>query len=199
MSRNRKVLGSVLAFLILLCGPTEWAAAPAPDKVLLRDGSEIPCRLISVDDRQVLIERGNGDQSRFDRKDVRRIEFGEVEVPRIVARVRVFDGDDQLRLILDGLEVAKPDVLRTGWVDLAPLLKDGANLLTAEVLNEKGTWSYRWVLEAGTAREVFACGLPGKTGCTQDGFIGRETGTLPAGKVWIFVHRSSGEIRVQRE
>lgn len=199
MSRNGKVLWTVLISLVFLCGPVDRAAAPTPDKVLLKDGSEILCRLISVDDRQVLIERGNGDQSRFDRKDVRRIEFGEIEVPRIVARVRVFDGDDQLHLTLDGIEIARPDVLRTGWVDLAPLLKDGANLLTAEVSNEKGTWSYRWVLEAGTAREVYACGLAGKAGCTQDGFIGRETGRLPAGKAWIFIHRSSGEIRVQRE
>ncbi len=198
----RSALGAAATFLALvltLAPAPARAAAPVPDTVTLRDGGELRCRVLSVDANKVLVEKDDGAQQALPRVQVQRIEFGEAAVaPPIVARVRVLEGDDVVRILLDGTEVASAAALRAGWVDLAPLLKEGPNRLVAEVRNDGGVWAYRWIVEGGTKKEVFACGLANRSGCREQGGDGLEKGTFPAGNVWIYVHRSAGDVTLQR-
>lgn len=201
--RALRPIGVCLALAAL--APTPFVLAPAaravaslPDVVTLRDGSEVRCRVLEVDARRVLVESEAGAQVPYPRADVVRIEFGQAAPPPIVARVKVVDADDDLRLYLDGAEIGTPAELRGAGFDLAPLLREGPNVLEARVTNDSGTWAYRWTLEAGAHREVFSCGLAFKSGCRQGGRSGSERGTFEAGKVYLYVHRSSGEVKVQK-
>jgi hypothetical protein len=185
---------ALAAVSLCLAGPS-WAV----DLVVLRDGSEFEGKLVSVDRSRAVLEFSDGSRETFERAELARIEFGEEELPDLFARVLVQDSDDVLRLFLNGEEVAAPADLEGRWFDLAPLLIEGANLLTAEVENQAGTWSYRWLVQAGKDRASMTCGLRGKSGCTRLGGNGREQGTMPAGKVWIYVERSAGEAVIEVE
>lgn len=191
---RRRASWSAAAVTLALVFP----AALCADLLVLRDGSEVRGRLVQVDAHRVLFAREEGGEVSFSRARVARIEFGEAPAS-LRARVHVLEGDDEVRLFLDGAELAAPATLEKGWFDLAPLLKDGPHQLTAEVTNRTAFWAYRWVLEAGTETFDFACGLARKSGCTAGGRDPREKGTMPAGKAWLFVHRESGEIRVETE
>lgn len=198
MSRPRnRTLRPLLLLALLAAFPA--SAAPAPDRVALRRGGEIRCRVLALDERQLVVEREDGRRENLPRADVLRIELGETAVKPIVARVHVVEGDDVVRLLLDGREIASPAELRAGWVDLAPLLREGPNVITAEVENRSGPWAYRWTLEAGAQRETFACGLANRAGCRQRGGNGMEQGTFPAGSAYLYVHRNAGEVVIQRD
>jgi hypothetical protein len=192
----RLALPAVLAPATAVAAPP--AAALLNDSLTLRDGSTFRCRVMEVDARRVLVEREDGRQSSIPRPDVVRIEFGLAPPPPIVARVHVDEADDIVRIKLDGKEVAPPATLRAGWFDLVPLLRDGPNVVEAEVENRSGSWAYRWVIEAGSQKEVFACGLAGRAGCRDDGREGHERGTFPAGRIYLYVHRDAGEVTLQR-
>ena len=185
----------------LLCGVALLVAfLPAlADRVILADGSVYEGRLLSVDENWALIRLEDGSEERLPRGELERIEFEPEEevVPEIRVRVRVRVADDLVRLLLDGEEIADPARTQTEWIDLAPLLAEGANLLEAEVENEAGTWSYQWVLDAGALKETFACGVRGKVGCRRDGMLGTEQGTFGAGRVWIYYDRATGELELQ--
>ena len=105
--------------------------------------------------------------------------------------------DDLVRIFLDGEEIADPAKTQTEWIELGPLLAEGANLIEAEVENQAGTWAYQWILDAGEQKETFACGVRGKVGCRRDGMLGTEQGTFAAGRVWLYLDRASGEIELQ--
>lgn len=185
------------AFLVILAMAS--TASLALDLVVLRDGSELRGTVVSLDRGRLVLDRDDGKRESVDRIDVRRIEFGEVDAPPIKARVIVNEGDDEVRLFLDGKEFAQPAELEAGWFDISPLLQEGANQISAEVRNEAGTWSYRWTLEVGSDRHVFSCGLRGRTGCNNAGAEGTERGTMPAGRAWVFVKRRAGEAKLQVE
>ena len=191
---------SLFLLLVLVAGPVPAWAGQAPDRVVLRDGSELAGWVVSLD-RELLVMELPGDERReIPRREVARIELGEEELPPLRARVRVYAADDEVHLYLDGREIASPGELAAGWFDLAPLLADGTNELTAEVVNVSGPWAYRWVLDVGGKRTTFACGLAGKSGCRRgEGATGRERGTFFAGRAWLYVHRADGSIDVEIE
>lgn len=187
--------GWFVCCLLLIWG---CSAALAADVLVLKDGSEIKGKLVDVDAHRVLFQHEDGRQEPFPRSRVARIEFGSEPIPLRV-RVRVDDADDEVHLFLDGTEIGTPSQLEKGWFDLSPLLQDGPHQLTGEVANKTAFWAYRWVLEAGGQSFAFACGLAHKSGCTTGGRDPREQGTMPAGKAWLFVHRDTGEVRVEVE
>ncbi len=199
MSRTRKSLAvrAALAAAVLLAAPAR-AAAPTPDTVTLRDGSAVPCRVVALDDRHLVVAKGDGTQQSFARAEVVRIDLGQAPPPPIVARLHVDASDDVVRVRLDGREIATPAELRAGWIDLAPLLREGPNVIEAEVENRGGVWAYRWTIEAGGRRETFACGLANTAGCRENGTTGKEKGVFPAGKLYVYVHRDAGEVTLQR-
>jgi hypothetical protein len=173
--------------------------APSPvDRIVLADGSEYAGRVVALDAHTLAIEI-DGARRTFPRREVRRIELGDALAPPLVARVKVAEADDELRLLLDGKELAPPAQLRAEWFDLAPLLGDGPHHLTAELTNRRGTRAWRWVLEAGGKKESFACGLVGRSGCTADGREAEAQGTFPAGGVWLYVKLSEGRIELERD
>ena len=198
MSRSRKATRVLVALAVVMLVSLVRAAAPPQDKVTLRDGSTFACRVLELDARRALVEREGGAQQSIARAELVRIEFGQTPAVKIVARVHVVEADDIVRIKLDGREVASPAELRAGWVDLVPLLADGPNVLEAEVENHSGPWAYRWTIEAGADKATFACGLAGKTGCRENGASGQEKGNMPAGRVYIYVHRDSGEVTLQK-
>ena len=172
-------------------------AALAEDVVVLRDGGEVRGKVLSLDEHRVLVERRDGKRATVPRRDVLRIEFGEDEPPPLKVLVTVRAADDALELLLDGRPVASPEELRDGWVDIGPLLADGANLVEAVVLNESGTWAYSWMIDLGGRRVSLSCGQRGRRGCTKEGRSGHERGRLPGGKVWLYVDRSTGRVEHQ--
>jgi hypothetical protein len=174
------------------------AVAAELDLVILRDGSEIECRVVELDRDRLTVEIPNDRRRSYAREDVEAIEFGDPAPPKLRARVQVMESDDEVRLYLDGREVAPPSELEAGWFDLGPLLGEGANQLTAEVTSRRGYWAYRWVLEVEGRRETFACGIPNKSGCNRDGRSGKEHGTFPAGSIWLYVDRRSGSVEIGR-
>lgn len=204
MSRSREIDASMrfsrLPLRAVLCAcALVFPAALAVDTVVLRDGSEIEGQVVSLDAGRLVVDLTDGSRKSFARADVQSIEFGEREMPPIKARVMVNESDDEVRLYLDGREIASPGELQAGWIDIAPLLAEGANQITAEVLNQAGTWSYRWTIEAGGQRHVFSCGLRGKTGCMREGGTGQERGTMTAGRAWVYLKRRAGEVKLQAE
>lgn len=172
--------------------------AATADRVTLADGSEFLGRVVSLDSHALIVEV-SGARRTVPRPDVRRIEFGEAPPPPLVARVKVAEADDEVRLLLDGNEIAPPAQLRAEWFDLTTLLGDGPHHLTAEVVNGRGLRAWRWVLEAGGQKETFACGLTGRSGCAQDGQPADAQGIFPAGGAWIYVNLSEGRIEVERD
>ncbi len=202
MSRLRnpplvRLSGSWLAFLLLVTFASPLGAAPV-DRVTLRSGERIEGRVISLDERTLRVEVGSRARE-FARGEVERIELGEAPPPPIEAKVRVVESDDEVRLFLDGVELAPASQLKAEWFDLAPLLGDGPHHLTAEVINRRGPRAWRWVLEAGGRREVFACGLAGKSGCDRDGSGPFDLGTFPAGGARLYVSHREGRIEVARD
>ncbi len=111
----------------------------------------------------------------------------------------MFSADDEVRIFIDGQEIATPRELEAGWVDISSLVRDGANEITAEVENRRGVWAYRWVLEAGGEKTTFECGRANRNGCTAGGLDPGEIGVHSAGSAWLYVHRETGEAKVQRE
>ncbi len=196
-SRSRTLSLAAIVVCLLALVPVARASA---DRVVLRDGSELSGYVVSLD-RELLVMELPGDERReIPRREVARIEFGEEELPPLDATVRVLSADDEVHLYLDGREVAAPAELEAEWFDLAPLLADGTNELTAEVVNVSGPWAYRWVLRVGGKKYTFACGLAGKSGCRRgEGATGREKGTFFAGRAWLYVHRADGTIDVEIE
>jgi hypothetical protein len=205
-SRNRTLIrGGLLALGLAAAIASAQHVAPAAevraaaDRVTLADGSEFAGRVVSLDAHALVIEIG-GARRTIARADVRRIELGETAPPPpLVARVKVADADDEVRLLLDGKEIAPPAQLRAEWFDLTPLLGDGPHRLTAEVTNRRGLRAWRWLLEAGGKKETFACGLTGHSGCTADGRAADAQGTFPAGGVWLYVKLSEGRIELERD
>jgi hypothetical protein len=207
MSRSRKrtpILGAALALGLAAAGALAAHASPAAeardtaDRVTLADGSELVGRVVSLD-AYVLVVEVEGARRTVQRRDVRRIEFGDAPPPPLVARVKVAEADDAVRLLLDGEEIAPPAQLRAEWFDLMTLLDDGPHHLTAEVVNQRGMRAWRWVLEVGGKKETFACGLTGRSGCTADGKPADAQGTFPAGGVWLHVKLSEGIIEFERD
>ncbi len=207
MSRSRKRTPlraaqlALLAATAVLAAPTATAAndaRPAGDRVALADGSELSGQVVSLDAHALVIEV-DGARRTVPRREVLRIELGETPPPPLVARVKVAEADDEVRLLLDEREIASPAQLRAEWFDLAPLLGDGPHHLTAEVTNRRGLRAWRWVLEAGGKKETFACGLTGRSGCTADGQPANAQGTFPAGGVWLYVKRAEGRIEIERD
>jgi hypothetical protein len=192
-------LGTVVTILVgLICAESAGLSIAAElDRVFLRGGGEIACRVVSLDGRYLKIEEPGSRQRAISREEVEAIEFGAPDPPEISVRVMVLDADDQVRLYLDGEEIASPAALEAGWIDLAPLLRDGGNQLTAEVSNAKNEWAYRWAVEVNGKRHAFACGIPHRSGCKDQGGTGTERGTFPAGSVWLFVDRASGKVEVR--
>ncbi len=204
-SRNRTpILGAALALglavALTLTAHASLAAEPreAADRVTLADGSELAGRVVSLD-AFVLVVEVEGARRTVQRREVRRIEFGDAPPPPLVARVKVAEADDAVRLLLDGEEIAPPAQLRAEWFDLMTLLDDGPHHLTAEVVNQRGMRAWRWVLEVGGKKETFACGLTGRSGCTADGKPADAQGTFPAGGVWLHVKLSEGIIELERD
>ncbi len=195
--RRRSLLLAAIPLLLLALATL---AAASTDRVFLRDGSELEGTVVSLDRELLVLDLPREGRRKIPRREVAKIEFGEEEAPPLDARVRVLAADDELHLYLDGRELAAPAELEAEWFDLAPHLADGANELTAEVVNVSGPWAYRWVLRVGGRKYTFACGLAGKTGCRRgEGATGREKGTFFAGRAWLYVHRSDGSIDVQVE
>ncbi len=194
------VYAGALAAALLAAAPLSSAGqAPSTvDRVVLADGSEYTGRVVTLDAHTLAIEV-DGARRTFPRRDVRRIELGDAPSTALVARVKVAEADDELRLMLDGKELAPPAQLRAEWFDLAPLLGDGPHHLTAELTNRRGMRAWRWVLEAGGKKESFACGLVGRSGCTADGQTAEAQGTFPAGGVWLYVKLSEGRIELERD
>lgn len=191
MSRLRKLFSLVL----VLCASL---ALPAlADRIILVDGSVIEGHLVSVDENRAVIRLDDGSEERVPRGELAGIEFEERKQPEIRVRIRVRVADDLVRLYLDGAEIADPARTQTEWIELGPLLAEGANLIEAEVENQAGTWAYQWMLDAGEQKETFACGVRGKVGCRRDDMLGTELGTFPAGRVWLYLDRASGEIELQ--
>ncbi|UCF67022.1 MAG: hypothetical protein JSV80_14750 [Acidobacteriota bacterium] len=177
-----------------------FAGAEALDLIVLRDGSEIRGRLLSVDLDRALIEEESGFQRSVPRRDLARIEFGEPEpAPALRVRVRVYEADDAVQLFLNDEPIAEPATLAREWFDLGPLLGEGSHRLRAEVINDSSVWAYRWVLEIEGQRHTFACGLERKSGCRENGATGLERGTMPAGAVWLYVDRREGRVDITRE
>jgi len=204
-SRNRApILAGWLALGLaaaIATAPHEAHAAELPaaaDRVTLTDGSELLGRVVSLD-AHVLVVEISGARRTVPRRDVRQIELGDAPPPPLAARVKVAEADDEVRLLLDGKEIAPPAELRAEWFDLTTLLGDGPHHLTAEVVNRRGMRAWRWVLEAGGKKETFACGLTGRSGCTADGKAADAQGTFPAGGVWLYVKQSEGTIAVERD
>ncbi len=192
-------LPAALAIAVLLLAVVPVTSA-STDRVVLRDGSELSGYVLSLDRELLVVELPGDERREIPRREVARIELGEEELPPLDAKVRVLAADDEVHLYLDGREVAAPAELEAEWFDLAPLLADGANELTAEVVNVSGPWAYRWVLRAGGKKYTFACGLAGKSGCRRGkGATGRERGTFFAGRAWLYVHRTDGTIEVEIE
>ncbi len=181
------------AALLALLGLLAFAAL-AEDVVVLRDGGEVRGKLLSLDEHRAVVERQDGRRTTIPRREIRRIEFGEEERPSLKVLVTVRAADDTLELLLDGRRVASPEELRDGWVDIGPLLADGANLVEAVVHNESGTWAYSWVIDLGGKRVSLSCGQRGRKGCTKAGRSGHERGRLPGGKVWLYVDRAAGTV-----
>jgi len=198
------VLGALLALGVVPAiasaprGSFAAEARDAADRVTLADGSELAGRVVSLD-AHVLVVEVAGARRTVARRDVLRIELGEAPPPPLVARVKVAEADDEVRLLLDGEEIAPPAQLRAEWFDLMTLLGDGPHHLTAEVVNQRGLRAWRWVLEAGGKKETFACGLTGRSGCTVDGKPADAQGTFPAGGVWLYVKLSEGTIELERD
>ncbi|MBP7149036.1 MAG: hypothetical protein KBD01_16020 [Acidobacteria bacterium] len=193
MSRtDNAVLPFIVATLFSCVLP---ASAGQFDVLVLRDGSELTGRLLELDAQRAVFELEGGARETIARTQIRRVEFGDVAAAPLKVRVQVIEADDEVRLYLDGAEIAPAAELKGGPFDLAPLLKEGPNRITAEALNQAGPWAYRWMLEAGGRKHVFACGLAGKSGCTKGGDA-RQKGVMPAGGAWVFVHRETGEVTV---
>lgn len=186
------------AAVFLLCLLSASAIAAPLDRVTLRSGEQIEGRVLSLDARTLRVEIGSRAQE-IARAEVERIDLGEAPPLPIEARVRVIESDDEVRLFLDGAELAPAAQLKGEWFDLAPLLGDGPHHLTALVINRRGPRAWRWVLEAAGQREVFACGLAGKTGCEADGRGPSEIGHFPAGGAQIYVTRHEGRVEVVRD
>lgn len=204
-SGNRApILGALLALGVLAAIPSAPRAAlaeearAAADRVTLADGSELLGRVVSLD-AHVLVVEVEGARRTVARRDLLRIELGEAPPPPLVARVKVAEADDEVRLLLDGEDIAPPAQLRAEWFDLMSLLDDGPHHLTAEVVNQRGIRAWRWVLEVGGKKETFACGLTGRSGCTADGRPADAQGTFPAGGVRLYVKLSEGTIEVERD
>jgi hypothetical protein len=204
-SRNRApllgallALGVVAAIASAMQGSFAAEARDAADHVTLADGSELAGRVVSLD-AHVLVVEVDGARRTIRRREVRRIELGDAPPPPLVARVKVAEADDEVRLLLDGEEIAPPAQLRAEWFDLMTLLDDGPHHLTAEVVNQRGMRAWRWVLEVGGTKETFACGLTGRSGCTADGKPADAQGTFPAGGVWLHVRLSEGLIELERD
>jgi hypothetical protein len=184
----------VLAFLLTLGA----ALGAELDLVILRDGSEIECRVVELDRDRLTVETADDRLEYYSRDELRAIEFGDPAPPELRARVQVLDADDEVRLYLDGQELASPSELEAGWFDLGPHLAQGANHLTAEVTNNRNVWAYRWIVEVEGKRHTFSCGIPRKSGCREQGGSGKEHGTFPAGGLWLYVDRSIGSVEVGR-
>jgi hypothetical protein len=199
MSRIGNGRGRFACLLVVgLIGAFSGGAAVGLDRVVLRDGTELEGRLVSVDEAVAIVDVEGGGREHVDRDRLARIEFGEA-APALSARVKVYEADDEVTLYLDGIPLAAPADLAGGWIDLAPLLQEGPNLLTGEVFNDGGTWAYRWVLEVDARKYRFTCGLAHKSGCRRGGLSERARGEMPAGRAWLFVDRRSGDIEVQVE
>ncbi len=196
IGESRKVTRAWVLLLFALVLPATVLAEM--DQVTLRDGSEIVCRVLDLSKQRLTIEHEDGGHETIPRSSVAAIRFGEDVLPPIKVRVRVFGADDKVRIYVDGDEVASPGELKAGWVDLGPFLHDGANEINAEVENERNVWAYRWVLEAGTQRETFQCGIPRKSGCRAEGRSDRAFGVFPAGRAWIYVHHREGTAEIER-
>lgn len=201
LSRNDKpwrlsMMPGVLLALLASCWAPAWAS---PDTVTLRDGRVAEGKVLELDGRRLVLETETGERRAFSRADLASIVFGQEEPPPVVVRVRVFSADDEVRVYVDGEPAASPDELRRGWVDIAPLLHDGANEIYAEVLNRGKVWAYRWVIEAGGERTTFSCGIPHRSGCTAGDLSPTAQGTLPGGKAWLYLHRRDGEVSVEKE
>jgi hypothetical protein len=185
----------MLAGCLLLLGA---ASAVELDLVILRDGSEIECRVVELDRDRLKIEMPDDRVRHISRDELRAIEFGDPAPPELRAKAQVLEADDEVRLYLDGVELASPSELEAGWFDLGPHLAEGANQLTAEVTNNRGVWAYRWIVEVEGERYSFSCGIPNKSGCREQGGTGKERGTFPAGSLWLYVDRATGSIDVDR-
>jgi hypothetical protein len=196
--RDRNFWRCGAALLAALMAAIGGAAAAELDLVILRDGSEIECRVVELSRDRLTVDTPDDRRRTYAREEVEAIEFGDPAPPKLRARVQVMEADDEVRLYLDGEEIASPSELEAGWFDLDPLLGEGANRLRAEVTSRRGYWAYRWVLEVQGERETFSCGIPNKSGCTRDGTSGKEHGTFPAGSVWLYVDRRSGSVDVDR-
>lgn len=198
-ARDRAVIVRLATAFLVWLTALGFVSSAELDLVFLRDGSEIECRVIELDRDRLTIEIPGEDRRRsYPRDEVEAIEFGTPAPPELRARVQVIESDDEVRLYLDGREVASPSELEAGWFDLGPLLAEGANQLTGEVTNRRGSWAYRWVLEVEGERHSFACGIPKKSGCRRHGGTGKERGTHDAGSVWLYVDRRSGSVEVGR-
>ena len=196
--RNRVFCGRLL-FALSVGWLLLTTQVQSEELIVLRDGSELRGRLIEVTLDHAALEVAGGGRQLIPRRNVARIEFGESVAPTIRARVRVAEADDEVQLYLDGAALGTTAELRAGWIDLASKLKQGANQITAEVSNTGGQWAYRWIVEAGGETKTLSCGLPGRSGCKRDGGSGFEKGTVPAGKVWIYYHQETGELKLSVE
>ncbi|MFN7966945.1 MAG: hypothetical protein U0V87_14780 [Acidobacteriota bacterium] len=200
MSLRRNRVFCIRSVMLLVAAWCSWGLGSfADDLVVLRDGSELHGRLIAVTLDHASLEVAGGGRQLIPRRNVARIEFGETVAPVVRARVRVAEADDEVQLYLDGTPLGTPAELRAGWIDLSAKLKQGANQLTAEVINNGGQWAYRWVVEAGGDSKALSCGLPGRSGCKRAGTTGFERGTFPAGKVWVYYQQETGELKLTVE
>lgn len=186
----------VASVTLLLC---VFLSVPvlAVDAVVLTDGSEYEGTVISLDKDRLIFDLFDGTRKKFPRRDLSAIYFSEEEKPKpIDVKVRVLAEDDEVMIFLNEEPIATAAELTSSWISIGERLGEGSNRIRAEVQNKTSFWAYRWVIEAGGERYTFSCGLPRKSGCTQDGASGNEKGTMPAGAGWIYVHRNDGSVEV---
>ncbi|HHN74328.1 MAG TPA: hypothetical protein ENK10_03785 [Acidobacteria bacterium] len=198
MSRidNLGRLAGVWLVVALLLGVSALAD---DDRVTLRSGDEIAGKVLELDSQRLLMELPDGQRRHIPRAEVQSIVFGEEQAPPVVVRVKVYSADDEVRVFVNGEEVASSDELRGSWVDISESLHDGANEIRAEVSNRTNVWAYRWVIDAGGQRTTFACGIPNRSGCSSQGRDPRALGTMDAGRGWIYLHRREGTVEVETE
>ena len=190
-----------LSFRCLLLGamPLLLTLPATADEVVLRDGKRMEGKVLSLDEEILELRLPGGERERVSRERVERIILTpERETPSIRVEVKNIGSDDALDLWVNDERVIEGSRVSREWVDVTELLRDGSNELRAVVVNERGSWAYRWGVRVQGKATTFECGVPVRAGCTEHGHEGNETGAIELPSVWLFVDRDEGRVDIER-
>jgi len=170
------------------------------DVVTLHSGRTVEGRVLTVDDRWVVVET-DSERVRIERERVASITFADEAPPPLKVEVRNVLADDSIDVLFND-EVVIRDA-RTGgsWIDLTSMLKDGNNSLRFRIRNARGTWGYVVHVRINGTVTRLQCGDPPRADspCDCCGKTGTETGIIDdLPPMWIFADRAAGDAEVIR-